>query len=358
LLYGKTSGCNGAFGCFLSLTVALTEGAKFVILRKMRSVMPLSIWLAFILTIAFAGSAQGQLLFANPPKSAHAGADIIGREHYAAHDGLKVYLWEKLRKDLSKDFSRTGKVVLLVHGSTWSGRPDFDLQIRDYSLMDFLAGNGYDVWAIDIHGYGRSDKTAKDWSDTESAARDVGAAIEYISKQRGVRKISLLGWSWGASVTGLYAMQQPEKVNRLILYAMVWKVRPELKSAPIPKEQYRINSEARAREDFIEGQYEQDVVEKYVREALAADPKSPNGVIVDLITKFPILKPESIKVPTLIIRPEKDFATTESESLEFFGRLGTKYKCYSALPEGGHAIMLEKNHHKFQNAVLSFLNQP
>ena len=32
-------------------------------------------------------------------------------------------------------------------------------QIRDYSLMDLLATNGYDVWAIDIHGYGHSDKT-------------------------------------------------------------------------------------------------------------------------------------------------------------------------------------------------------
>jgi pimeloyl-ACP methyl ester carboxylesterase len=329
-----------------------------MILTKMRSVVPLSIWLAFILSIAFAGSAQGQLLSVNQATFTKASGEIIGREHYVVRDGLKVYLWEKHRKDLSQDFSRTGKVVLLVHGSTWSGRPDFDLQIRDYSLMDFLARNGYDVWAIDIHGYGRSDKTEKDWSNTEAAARDVGAAVEYISKQRGVRKVSLLGWSWGASVTGLYAMQQPEKVNRLILYAMVWKVRPELKSAPVPKEQYRVNNEAGARGDFIEGQYDREVVEKYVREALIADPKSPNGVIVDLITKFPILKPESIKAPTLIIRPEKDFATTESESLEFFGKLGTNYKSYAALPEGGHAIMLEKNHDKFQSAVLSFLNQP
>jgi esterase/lipase len=77
-----------------------------------------------------------------------------------------------------------------------------------------------------------------------------------------------------------------------------------------------------------------------------------------VLTKYPILKPESITVPTLIIRPEKDFATTESEALEFFGKLGTNYKCYGALPSGGHAIMLEKNRHKFQSAVLSFLNQP
>ena len=285
---------------------------------------------------------------------------IVRKEHYVMSNGLKVYLWQKYHKDFDKTFKQNNKIVLLVHGATWSGRPDFDLQIRDYSLMDFLAKNGYDVWAIDIHGYGRSEKARsdKDWSDTESAAGDIGAAVEYITKQRNVQKISILGWSWGTQTTGLYTMKHPEKVDKLILFAMGWKLNPAAKSAPLPKEQYRINDEKAARSDFIAGQYEEDVVEKYVKEALAADPKSPNGVRVDFISKLPILQPEQIKVPTLIIHPEKDFLATESETLEFFGKLGTNYKSYIALPDGGHAILLEKNYKKFQNAVLSFLNQP
>lgn len=284
--------------------------------------------------------------------------EIIGKEHYALNNGLKIYLWEKYHKDFEKTFKQSRKIVLLVHGKTWSGRPDFDLQIRDYSLMDFLARNSYDVWSIDIHGYGRSDKTDKDWSDTESASKDIGAAVDYILEQKGVDKISILGWSWGTQTTGLYTMNHPEKVSKLILYAMGWKGRPTNKSRPLPKEQYRINDETAARSDFIAGQYEPDVVEKYVNEALATDPKSPNGVIVDQITKFPILKPELIKIPTLIIHPEKDFLATEAETLEFFAKLGTAYKSYMALPEGGHAILLEKNYKKFQAAVLGFLNQP
>jgi pimeloyl-ACP methyl ester carboxylesterase len=282
---------------------------------------------------------------------------IVGKEHFVSSNNLKVYLWQKYRKDFAKTFKQTGKIVLLVHGRTWTGRPNFDLQIRGYSLMDFLAKNGYDVWAIDIHGYGKSDKTDKDWSDTESAVGDIAAAVDYITKERGVDKISLLGWSWGTQVTGLYTMRNPEKVGKLILYAMAWKGRPERKSMPLPKEQYRINTEAAARSDFIEGQYEADVVEKYVREALAA-PQSPNGSTVDSITKFPILQPEQIKVPTLVIYPEKDFLATKNETLEFFGKLGTNYKSYAFLPDGGHAIMLEKNHKKFQSVVLGFLNQP
>ena len=70
------------------------------------------------------------------------------------------------------------------------------------------------------------------------------------------------------------------------------------------------------------------------------------------MTKMPMLTPEQIKVPTLIIHPEKDFLATEAETLEFYGKLGTNYKSYVALPDGGHAILLEKNYKKFQGVVL------
>lgn len=73
-------------------------------------------------------------------------------------------------EDQEGAFSRNGKVALLVHGGTRSGRSLYDLQIRDYSLMDFLAQHGYDVWAIDIHGYVHSDKTATDWIERQMPA--------------------------------------------------------------------------------------------------------------------------------------------------------------------------------------------
>src|ERR1700741_1589352 len=111
---------------------------------------------------------------------------ISGNAHYALRDGLRIYLWEKHKAGLEDSFAISGKVALLVHGGTWSGRPDFDLQIRDYSLMDLLATNGYDVWAIDIHGYGHSDKTDKDWSGVQFAAAHIDAAVEYITKLRSV----------------------------------------------------------------------------------------------------------------------------------------------------------------------------
>src|SRR5262245_36102238 len=86
-------------------------------------------------------------------------AAIEGKSHFVERDGLRIHLWQKCLSGGDGAAMRAGRIDILVHGSTWSGRPDFDLQIRDYSLMDRLARAGHDVWAIDIHGYGLSDRT-------------------------------------------------------------------------------------------------------------------------------------------------------------------------------------------------------
>ena len=224
--------------------------------------------------------------------------------------------------------------------------------------MDFLARNGYDVWAIDIHGYGQSDRTIKDWSDTASAALDLDSAVEYICRLRGVSQVNMLGWSWGTQIAGIYAAAHPERIAKLILFGNVWKGLPEWRDMPAPEEQYRTNGEDDAREDFIPGQFEADVVEAYAREALKTDPKSPNGVLIDLATRLPLVNPERIAVPTLIIRPEHDFASTPEEMATFFGMLRSADKSYISLPDGGHNIILEKGHRRFQQVVLSFFDRP
>lgn len=308
------------------------------------------------------GSASGRVDGVTPP--------ILGEAHYAMRDGLRIYLWEKHQAGLEDSFATSGKVALLVHGGTWSGRPDFDLQIRDYSLMDFLATNGYDVWAIDIHGYGHSDKTDKDWSGVQSAAADLDAAVEYIVKLRGVSSVNLLGWSAGTQRAGLYAMQHQERIRKLILYAPHWKgtadyrdrVRKRIENGGKPLGQYRVNTEAAARSDFVEGelaqhpQFEEDVVAFYAREALQTDPQSPNAFVDN--ANGPILDPQQIVVPTMLIFGEHDYVAKEEDLLPFFSQLKTRDKRYVLLPHGGHALMLEKDHRRFQHEVLGFFDRP
>jgi len=328
---------------------------------------PAALALAWVLLPGAGVSAAGTSGVVAEERSA-AVSPISGKAHYVLRDGLRIYLWEKYKTGSADSFPRSGKVALLVHGGTWSGRPDFDLQIRDYSLMDVLATNGFDVWAIDIHGYGHSDKTDKDWSGFQSAAADIDAAVKYMTRLRGVSKIDLLGWSAGTLRAGLYTMQHPERVAKLILYAPAWKataeyreqVHKKIENGGTPLGQYRINTEAAARSDFVEGklaqdpQFEEDVVELYAKEALQTDPRSPNA-FVDY-PNLPILDPSRILVPTMIIFGEYDYFAREEDLLPFFSQLGTKDKRFVVLPHAGHALLLEKDHRRFQQEVLGFFD--
>ena len=289
---------------------------------------------------------------------------VQSKEHYVIRDGLRIYLWEKYMEDQEGAFSRNGKVALLVHGGTRSGRSLYDLQIRDYSLMDFLAQNGYDVWAIDIHGYGHSDKTATDWIDSHSAAADIAAAVEYITKLRGVAKINLLGCSAGTQRAGVFVMEHPDKVAKLILDAGFWKGtadfrkfnRKRIENGGQPLPRYRPTTEEDFRGEFIQGEVEEDVVQESVKVGLQMDPQRPN-VFVEW-AKLPILDPARITVPTMIIHGEKDFAAKEEDLLPFYAQLNTHDKRYVLLPNGGHMLILEKDHQRLQHEVLSFFDRP
>ncbi len=328
--------------------------------QALKSVSPLLL-LVFVLTVALGIAATVQT---KPPENARAGATPIqGKEHYVMRDGLRIYLWEKHTEGDEESFSRTGKVALLVHGGQRSGRSLYDLQIRDYSLMDFLAQNGYDVWAIDIHGYGHSDKP-KDWIDTHSAAADIAAAVEYITKLRGVAKINLLGCSAGTQRAGVFTMEHPERVAKLILDAGFWKGtadfrefnRKRIENGGQPLPPYRASTEKDFRSDFIEGQYEEDVVDESVKVGMQMDPQRPNNFVE--WANLPILDPARITVPTMIIHGEKDFAAKEEDLLPFYSQLNTHDKRYILLPDGGHMLILEKGHRRFQHEVLSFFDRP
>jgi pimeloyl-ACP methyl ester carboxylesterase len=143
--------------------------------------------------------------------------------------------------------ARAGSVVLFVHGGFSPSTLAFDVPYRDYSWMDYLARAGYDVFAMDMTGYGRSGRPMMDdpcnlnprqqpllvpknipepcspkypfelvSSDTETA--DI-AVVDFIRKLRGVDKVTLIGWSGGGIRTGTYTVRNPAKVEKLIILA-------------------------------------------------------------------------------------------------------------------------------------------
>ena len=99
----------------------------------------------FALSLALAGAATLAVQTAAPGASER----LDGRAHFALRDGQRIHVWEKVADDFASKPADERRVVVFIHGATWSGRPDFDLQIRDYSVMDHFARAGWDAFAVD-----------------------------------------------------------------------------------------------------------------------------------------------------------------------------------------------------------------
>src|SRR5215831_2635459 len=154
-----------------------------------------------------------------------AAQEVSGVEHWVEHAGLKLYVWEKYLG------SPAGKpVVVLAHGSATAGRESFDPQVPEkpsYSLMDVLAREGFDVFAPDIRGFGRSTRPEGHMT-TQEASADLNAAVDYILKLRSSPQVHLLGWSWGTQYSGMFIMAHPEKVAKYVSYAQMHVNSPDL----------------------------------------------------------------------------------------------------------------------------------
>lgn len=144
--------------------------------------------------------------------------------HYTAKKGdvsLAMYR-KRLRPPVAGE--RPLPVLFLVHGSSISAMPSFDLTVPgagEYSLMNVFARFCYDVWTIDFEGYGKSTVTSGN-SDIASGVADLKAAMPVIMKETGQSRFHFMGESSGAIRAGAFAMAEPNRVERLVLEAFTY----------------------------------------------------------------------------------------------------------------------------------------
>ena len=68
--------------------------------------------------------------------------------------GIQIYVRNKCAAGMT-NFS-ADKTVLYVHGATYPSETAFDLRLDGVSWMDYVAQQGYDVYLLDVRGYGQS----------------------------------------------------------------------------------------------------------------------------------------------------------------------------------------------------------
>jgi pimeloyl-ACP methyl ester carboxylesterase len=254
--------------------------------------------------------------------------------------------------------------------------------------MDYIASRGYDVYLVDVRGYGKSSRpTEMDQPPernapivrTDTAARDYGAAVDFVLKRRGVAKLNVLGWSWGTAITALYASQNNAKVNRLVLYAPVWlRETKSLTDTGGALGAYRtVTVEAalkRKAAGIPEGKKPMPELwsEEWVRATFASDPvgakanppfvRAPNGVVLDTREYWSAGKalydPANIRVPTMLALAEWDADTPLYMAQALFPKLvNAEPKRLVVIGEGTHSVMMEKNRMQLFREVQLFLDE-
>lgn len=292
---------------------------------------------------------------------------ITGQEHWTSRGEVRLFLWEKCAASPSEVIG----AVVFVHGSSMASQPTFDLQVpgRDRpSAMDYFARLGYDVWSVDMEGYGRSDKHRDINCDIANGADDLEAATDYICKTRGIDSVLMYGVSSGALRAAMFAQRRPERVKRLALDAFVWTGQgsPTLEERRKRLPEYRSRNRRPIDRAFVRsvlerdhpGTADQDVTEAWADAILALDDSVPTGTYVDMCANLPLVDPEKIDVPTLIMRGQYDGVASLDDLLEFFKRLPNPDKQFVMMPGLAHASFQQKNYLIAYHVLHAFFNQP
>jgi pimeloyl-ACP methyl ester carboxylesterase len=307
----------------------------------------------------------------------------------AADAGIEIYVRNKRPADLTA--FRPERTVLFVHGATYPAHTSFDLKLDGLSWMDYIAARGYDVYLLDLRGYGKSTRPKEMDEKPEAnpplvrgdtAVKDIGAVVDFIIKRRNIPRLDLIGWSWGTTLMATYTTQNAGKVERLALYAPAWiRTTPSLVQAgPGPTSAYRMVRREQALERWLTGVPEDKKAtlipagwfDAWAGATFASDPvgakmnppvlRAPNGVVQDGLEYFgagkPYYDPAKITVPTLLIHAEWDRDTPAYMAQTLFPLMvNAPGKRYVQLAEGTHTIMMEKNRMKLFEAVQAFLDE-
>jgi pimeloyl-ACP methyl ester carboxylesterase len=326
------------------------------------------------------------------PASAGAqAAPIVTEEHMvpSGDAGIELFLRNKRQEGVS---ARPDRTVLFVHGATYPAHTAFDLPLGGLSWMDYIAGRGFDVWCMDLRGYGRSTRPPEMAQPPEAnpplvrgetAVGDIGSVAAFIRQRRSLPKIVHMGWSWGTSLMARFAAENPNLVERLVLYAPQWLHEgPSLATANTGATlgAYRLVTQAQARERWLTGVPDAKRAtlippgwfEHWAGVTWATDPegqrrnppalRAPNGVMLDGREYWqagkPFYDPAKITMPALLVVGEWDRDTPPALANALFPLLtASPGKRLVVLGEGTHTILMERNRGALFQSVQVFLEE-
>jgi pimeloyl-ACP methyl ester carboxylesterase len=246
----------------------------------------------------------------------------------------------------------------------------FDLSVPgkgEYSVMNAFARYGFDCWTMDHENYGKSGRTSGN-SDVASGAEDLKAAADVLLRETGRSKYHFVGESSGALRAGAYAMVAPDRVDRLVFGAFTYKGEgsPTLKKRAEQVEYYRSHNLRKRDRDMIRsiatrdkpGTSDPAVMEALADVELQFGDQIPTGTYLDMTANLPVVHPEKVQAPVLLVRGEYDGIADVADLEEFFNKLPNGDRQFVILPGTAHSVVLAINRQLFWHVTRSFLGMP
>jgi pimeloyl-ACP methyl ester carboxylesterase len=314
--------------------------------------------------------------------------EVRRRDFFVDSDpGIHLFVREVV--DGSAPDQAAGKPIVLLHGARVPGLASFDLPVRGGSFAADLARRGFDVYVMDVRGYGRSTrpKEMQEPPDAHAplvrsndAAHDLSAVVTAIRRRRRGARVALFGWATGGQWAGYYASLYPDNVSALILLNSLYRGSSQQaligrgtdSEDPMHPGQfnqaschgYRYNDAASLlrpwdrsipMEDKREWR-DPSVARAYVDAAIASDPvsrsqsppsfRSPCGAMEDsfyLAIGRQLWDASLVTAPTLVVASERDFwsRSEDREHLEADLVRSTKVRVV-VIPSATHFVHLDR----------------
>src|SRR3982074_2066701 len=317
------------------------------------------------------GVVAGTLAGAMPTQGASPAGlegEIWSSEYWAKKGDIPLWMYRK-RVGAPKAGRLSPPVLFFVHGSSVTSRV-FDLNVPghgEYTVMNEFARYGFDCWTMDHENYGKSGRTSGN-SDITSGVEDLKAAVEVVTRETGRQKFHFLGESSGALRAGAYAMVAPERADRLVFAAFTYKGEgsPTLAKRPEHLAYFRSHNMRKRDRDMIRsiatrdkpGTSDPAAVEALADAELQFGDQVPTGTYLDMTANRPLVRPEKVLSPVLLVRGEYDGIATVADLEEFFNLLPNGDRQFVILPGTAHSVALPPNRQLFWHVTRAFLTMP
>lgn len=296
------------------------------------------------------------------------GGEIWSSEYWTKKGDISLWMFRK-RIGAPKAGEPARPVVFFVHGSSVTSRV-FDLNVPgkgEYSVMNEFARYGFDCWTMDHENYGKSGRTSGN-ADIASGVEDLKVAADLITRETGQKKFHFIGESSGALRAGAYAMAAPERIDRLVFAAFTYKGTdsPTLTKRAEQLAYFRSHNMRKRDREMIRsiatrdkpGTSDPAAIEVLADVEMVFGDQIPTGTYLDMTANLPVVHPDKVLAPVLLVRGEYDGIATVADLEEFYNLLPNGDRQFIILPGTAHSVALAINRQLFWHVTRAFLTMP